>query len=138
MATVYLALGSNQGNRRKQLIEALRQINQLPKTKVVKTSSWIETDPIGPGPQGQYLNGAARITTSLPPKTLLIKLQQIERKLGRPKNHKRMSARTIDLDIIDYQGVTIKTKELTLPHPEAHKRPFVMQLLREITPQPIS
>ncbi|PIQ82551.1 MAG: 2-amino-4-hydroxy-6-hydroxymethyldihydropteridine diphosphokinase [Candidatus Omnitrophica bacterium CG11_big_fil_rev_8_21_14_0_20_64_10] len=133
MAEALIALGSNLGNRRRQLADALSEIAKLPGTRILRTSSWLETDPVGPGVQGLYLNGVTRVRTALKPLPLLRRLQAIERKLGRPKRHPRWGPRTIDLDIIDYAGVRMKTKTLTLPHPEARKRPFVRKPLAEIT-----
>lgn len=135
MATAYIALGSNLGNRAGFLKSAAEKISRLPKTKMVRCSSWYETEPVGGPPQGKFLNGAAKIETSLKPLDLFDRLQQIERDLGRKPGGERWGAREIDLDLLDYDGVGLKLAEVELPHPRMHERFFVLAPLAEIEPQ---
>lgn len=132
MVTCYLALGANLGNRRKNLKLAVKKINDLKDTKVIKVSRIIETEPLG-GPKGQpkYLNAAVKIKTVLSPLLLLKKMQQIERDMGRVRC-KRNAARTIDIDILFYADKIIRTKKLTVPHPGMFERDFVLSPLSQI------
>ena len=134
MATAFVALGSNLGDRRHHLKQALKELGDLPQTDLSLVSSWRETLPVGGPPQGVYLNGVARIETELSPEALLLCFQEIERRLGRPMNHEKWGARAIDLDLISYNQVVLKTEILTIPHPLLQKRRFVLEPLLEIAP----
>lgn len=138
MATATLSLGSNLGDRERSLRLALRKIGELPSTRVVKSSTFHETDPVGGPPQGKFLNAAARLETELEPHELLNSLQKIEREMGRPADHERWGPRVIDLDLLTYDNLKLDTPELTLPHPRMQERPFVMIPLDEITDYPKS
>jgi 2-amino-4-hydroxy-6-hydroxymethyldihydropteridine diphosphokinase len=129
---VYLGIGSNLGNRRENIKEAVKQVILLNKTKVLKLSRLIQTHPVG-GPEGQriFLNAALKIETSLAPLTLLRKLKNIEKSLGRIKGV-RNGPRPIDLDILLYSDLIIKNKILTVPHPKMFVRDFVVRPLAEI------
>ena len=133
MAICYLGIGSNLGERRKNIKLALQKINRLEGTKVIKVSKIIETDPIGsPSNQGRFLNAALKIKTGLAPSALLKKLKTIETELGRPKKHIRYGPRTIDLDILFYADKIINRKDLKVPHPKIFAREFVLKPLSEI------
>ncbi len=134
MATAYIALGSNLGDREEALRSALRRIGALPRTRVVQSSGFHETAPVGGPPQGIFLNGAAEIQTSLKPQDLLDRLRQIEEDLGRPPERVRWGPRVIDLDLLDYDGLVLRKPELELPHPRMHERSFVLVPLAEIAP----
>jgi 2-amino-4-hydroxy-6-hydroxymethyldihydropteridine diphosphokinase len=135
MATVYLALGSNLGDRRGNLDAALAALRGHPAIRVGAVSTFIETEPMGgPAGQGPYLNGAARIETDLAPADLLAELKCIERELGR-REGPRWGPRPIDLDIILYDDLRMDTPELTLPHPRFRERRFVLTPLAEIAPE---
>ena len=82
-----------------------------------------------------FLNGVARIETSLKPKDLLERLQLIEEELGRPRERVQWGPRVIDLDLLDYDGLTLNLPGLELPHPRLRKRPFVLIPLAEIAPE---
>lgn len=128
----YLGLGSNLGNRRKNLGQAVRMINLLRDTKVLKQSSFIETLPVGgPANQPKFLNAVLKINTRLSPLKLLKELKTIEKKLGR-LNSVRNGPRTIDLDILLYADRIIKADKLIVPHPRMFKRDFVTRPLAEI------
>ena len=131
-AICYLSLGSNLGSRRRNIKDAIRGVRLLNKTKVLKQSRLIYTDPVG-GPAGQprFLNAALRIHTALNPKMLLKNLKAIEKKLGREKNM-RNGPRKIDLDILLYGDKIIKKKDLVIPHPRMFAREFVIKPLSEV------
>ena len=132
MATAYIGLGSNLGDRERALRLALRKIGELPDTRIAQSSTLHETDPVGGPPQGKFLNAAARVETDLEPLELLRGLQKIEREMGRPAEHERWGPRAIDLDLLTYDDLALQTPELTLPHPRMQERPFVMIPLNEI------
>ena len=135
MATSYIALGSNLGARKKNINLALKYLQQDPAVKILKTSSLIETKPIGGPPQPKFLNGAAKLETTYSAQRLLEKLQEIEIKLGRQSPHPKNHPRTIDLDILLYGETKIDEKDLQIPHPRMWKRRFVTIPLKEIAPE---
>ncbi|MFH0827288.1 MAG: 2-amino-4-hydroxy-6-hydroxymethyldihydropteridine diphosphokinase [Candidatus Omnitrophota bacterium] len=131
-AACYLGIGSNLGDRRKNIRMAIKEINALEGTKVTKISCLMETVPVG-GPCGQpkFLNAALKIKTGIPPFQLLKKLKQIEKKLGRRRTLPN-GPRPIDLDILFYQDRIIHTKTLHVPHPRMFERAFVLKPLSEV------
>jgi 2-amino-4-hydroxy-6-hydroxymethyldihydropteridine diphosphokinase len=131
---VHLGLGSNLGDRRGNLQKALEQIAALPGTRVVKVSSFIETEPVDGPPQGKFINAAVMIETELEPEALLDGLQGIENELGRQREV-RWGPRTVDIDILTFGQRRIETDRLTAPHPRLHERAFVLAPLVEIDPQ---
>jgi len=132
MAICYLGVGSNLGDRRKNIKEAIRKINLLKNTKILKQSSFFRTNPVG-GPIGQprFLNAAFKIKTSLLPFKLIKALKNIEKQLGR-LNSVRNGPRKIDLDILLYEDKVVNRKELIIPHPRMFKRGFVIGPLIEV------
>ncbi|MCS7277015.1 MAG: 2-amino-4-hydroxy-6-hydroxymethyldihydropteridine diphosphokinase [Dehalococcoidia bacterium] len=132
MAEVYLALGSNQGDRAANLRVALSRLRGL--GNVVAVSSLYETEPVG-GPPGQpyYYNACCLLQTDLAPVELLRSLKGLERELGRQEGP-RWGPRVIDLDVLFYDDLALETPELELPHPRLHQRPFVLVPLSEIAP----
>jgi 2-amino-4-hydroxy-6-hydroxymethyldihydropteridine diphosphokinase len=133
-AIAYVALGSNLGSREELLREALRQLGAEPGIEVVRTSSFIETAPVGGPPgQGKYLNAAAEVRTTLDPSSLLQVLLAIERRLGRLRGEAN-GPRTVDLDLLLYDQVIERSAGLVLPHPRMHDRLFVLEPLAEIAP----
>ncbi|MBM3252576.1 MAG: 2-amino-4-hydroxy-6-hydroxymethyldihydropteridine diphosphokinase [Candidatus Omnitrophica bacterium] len=132
MMICYLGLGSNLGNRKKNIKAAIKKIGALKKTKVDKISKLIRTDPAGgPACQPKFLNAAAKIDTQLSPRDLLKNLQNIEKELGRTRAV-RNGPRTIDLDILFYGNAIIHKKNLKIPHPKIFERDFVVKPLLEI------
>jgi len=132
MISVFIGIGSNLGNRKKNLEGAIEKVKKIEKTRVDKVSSFIETKPqeaVGPN----YLNGAIKIKTDLSPEELLYALSEIEIALGRRRDFKNCP-RTIDLDILLYGRRKIKTGKLTVPHPRIMERKFVTMPLFEIEP----
>ena len=130
---MYLSLGSNLGNRKKNLEDALSLISELV-GHVCRVSSFIETEPWGFDSKNTFLNAACLVETSLTPEQCLDITQDIERRLGRTaKSSDCYVDRPIDIDLLSYDNLIINTPELTLPHPRMHEREFVMIPLKEIT-----
>lgn len=131
----YIAVGSNLGDREDTIASAVRSIERLEDTTVVRTSTIIQTDPVGPGGQGAYLNGVLQIRTALTPRALLDELMGIERAHGRDRDREqRWGARTLDLDLLIYDDRIIDEPGLSVPHPRMHERSFVLIPLCEIAP----
>lgn len=133
---VYIALGSNLGDRQSILDKAVMMLDTLEGVSVLRLSHLIETVPQGGPPgQGRYLNGVVEVQTSLGPRELLSALQDIERALGRDRTkEQRWGPRTCDLDILLMGQAVISTPELTIPHPRMHERRFVLEGLAELAP----
>jgi 2-amino-4-hydroxy-6-hydroxymethyldihydropteridine diphosphokinase len=129
----YLGLGTNVGDRERNLRDALRLINEREDTDVVSLSQVYETEPVGYLEQPAFLNMACRIETSLEPAELLKTTLDVERRLGRERLI-RWGPRTIDIDMLLFNNVTMDTTELTLPHPRLLERPFVLIPLRDVMP----
>jgi 2-amino-4-hydroxy-6-hydroxymethyldihydropteridine diphosphokinase len=132
-ATVYIGLGSNLGDRQKNIDDAIQMLAQLEGTRIVKSTDSLQTKPLGPADQNDFLNAAAKIQTILEPKQLLDNIKNIEKKLGR-KNTKRWGPRSIDIDILLYNDQIINTEHLTIPHPQMHLRTFVLDSLCRLDP----
>lgn len=130
---IYIGLGSNLGDRRSNLEAAVRAIGMFPGYRVLKRSSWIETDPVGGPAQGRYLNGVIEIDTKESPRACLDRLLEIEHILGRVRRE-RWGPRTIDLDILLWRDDTIEEEGLRVPHPRMTERMFVLAPLAEIAP----
>ncbi|MBC8080286.1 MAG: 2-amino-4-hydroxy-6-hydroxymethyldihydropteridine diphosphokinase [Gorillibacterium sp.] len=127
----FIGLGSNIGNRLNLLQEAVRLLSLHPRIKIVRQSSFYETDPIGYTEQEQFLNMAIAIRTDLPPEELMLELQRVEQQLGR-KRDIRWGPRTIDLDLLLYSQAELRLPRLTIPHPRLPLRAFVLIPLAEI------
>ena len=132
MFSVLLSLGSNLGNRHETLRGAWCMLGQTDSIETIRLSSFYETEPVG-GPEGQpkYINAAGIICTSLPPKELLEVLHQIENVFGRVRAE-RWGARTLDIDILLYEGQVVRLPMLTIPHVEMLRRQFVLEPAHEI------
>jgi len=132
--TVILAMGSNLGDRSKNITIAINRIQQEV-GHVISTSELLETLPFNMESTETFLNSCIKVQTALTPLELLHCLQEIETDLGRPKNTKgKKISRTIDIDIIFYDSEVIETTELSIPHNEYFKRDFVMIPLLQIAP----
>jgi 2-amino-4-hydroxy-6-hydroxymethyldihydropteridine diphosphokinase len=129
MTRAVLALGSNLGDRGATVLEAVRLLAQVDGIEVTAASDLLETvalTPQGPDPEApSYLNGVVLIETTLQPEALLDAANAIEAELGRVRGE-RWADRTIDIDLIDVAGVTRDSERLTLPHPRAAERAFVL------------
>jgi 2-amino-4-hydroxy-6-hydroxymethyldihydropteridine diphosphokinase len=130
MPVVYLGLGSNLGDRARNIHEAVRLLNEAG-VMAIKLSTIIETDPVGGPPQGLFLNGVLKAETELLPLDLLKTVNEVEAKLGRVRTVKD-GPRTIDIDILLYDDMALDTPELVIPHPRMREREFVMGPLVEI------
>ncbi|MCX7988065.1 MAG: 2-amino-4-hydroxy-6-hydroxymethyldihydropteridine diphosphokinase [Thermodesulfovibrio sp.] len=132
MNRIYLLLGSNLGDRAKNIEVALSELKDCG-IIVSKKSSLYNTVPWGYTDQPEFLNQAIECLTILEPLDLLRTLKQVEKKMGR-KDTIRYGPRIIDIDIIFYDNIIFKSQELTIPHPLMHKRDFVLKPLCEIAP----
>lgn len=132
---VFIGLGSNLGDRNKNLNQAIDQIRLIPQTKLITVSRFHETDPVGGPPQGKFLNGTAMLETALPPQDLLQALLAIETQLGRPASREKWGPRVIDLDLLSYGDQILRLPGLEIPHPRMQERPFVLIPLAEIAPE---
>ena len=129
----YLSLGANLGDREETLRESVRRIGAAESVELTAVSSVYETEPWGKLDQPRFLNLAVAVETTLSPEALLALAQKIEKELGRVR-HERWGARTIDIDILCFEGVERNTPDLTLPHPYMTERAFVLVPLAEIAP----
>ena len=129
----YIGLGSNRGNRLEFLQRAIQRLGDTPNVYVVQVSSVYETEPVGVTDQEWFLNAVVEIDTTLSPQALLERTQAIERALDKVIT-RRWGPRTIDLDILLYEDWQLKTATLEIPHPELHKRAFVLIPLLELDP----
>ena len=132
---VFIGIGSNLGNRRAHYQKALALIAKLPKTRIVKTSSLYESEPLGEA-KNWYVNGVIEVETSFSPPQLLHRLQEIELAMGRKRavDTKKWTSRKIDLDILLFDNQTVDSRTLKVPHPELHRRRFVLLPLCELAP----
>ena len=128
---VVIAFGSNLGNREDFIRRAIDRVGE--DVVIEKISTIIETDPVGGPEQGSYLNGVLIGRSELPAAELMSRLLEIEHSLGRVRTVQN-GPRTIDLDLIDYDGIEMDTPLLTLPHPRAHQRYFVITPWAEVDP----
>ena len=129
----YLGLGSNLGNKQNYITNAIKYISELENVEIKKTSSIITTKPYGKIDQPDFLNCVVELNTNILPEELLKKCLNIEDQLGRSRKGK-WGPRTIDIDMLFYEDKIMNTKLLVLPHPELHKREFVLISLSELCP----
>jgi 2-amino-4-hydroxy-6-hydroxymethyldihydropteridine diphosphokinase len=130
----YVGLGANQGEPRQLLQEAITRLGATEEIELVKASSFYRTPPLGPPDQPWYVNAVIQVRTRLEPEELLRVLHRLEEDLGRVRRE-RWGPRLIDLDLLLYNGVILSGPDLSLPHPEMHRRFFVLAPLAEIAPQ---
>lgn len=131
--TAYIALGSNIGDTRAQLENAVREIDESKYCSVKKVSDFIVTKPVGDVLQDDFLNGCIETETLLSPHELLDFLHEIEKNHGRERIV-HWGPRTLDLDIILYDDIIMNDEDLIIPHPEAANREFVLEPLSQIAP----
>jgi 2-amino-4-hydroxy-6-hydroxymethyldihydropteridine diphosphokinase len=132
MSFVYLALGSNLGDRLQYINTAIGEL-KICGLKVLKVSTIIETDPLDAPPQGRYLNAVLKAQAQHSPEELILITQAIEQKMGRVKKIFR-GPRVIDIDILLFDDIKLITSTLLIPHPRMLERDFVMKPLEEIEP----
>jgi 2-amino-4-hydroxy-6-hydroxymethyldihydropteridine diphosphokinase len=132
---VFIGLGSNLGDRRANVADALDRIRKLPGTRIVKESSLYESEPHGDA-KTWFVNGVIEIETEFSPENLLKKLKGVESAMGRKRvKGKRWGSRIIDLDILFYGGLVVRKRSLKIPHAEIANRRFVLLPLSELAPQ---
>ena len=135
MADALIALGGNVGDVRATLNKAIANICGMAQAALLARSSDYATPPWGETEQDRFINACIEIETSLDPHALLFTLHRIEQKFGRNRaTETRWGPRTLDLDLLAYDDVTIARPELTLPHPRLFERAFVLVPLAEIVP----
>ncbi|MFC8924934.1 2-amino-4-hydroxy-6-hydroxymethyldihydropteridine diphosphokinase [Streptomyces albidoflavus] len=134
--TAVISLGSNLGNRLETLQGAVDALEDTPGLRVKTVSPVYETEPWGvePGSQPSYFNAVAVIRTTLPPGSLLERAQAVEEAFHRVRDE-RWGPRTLDVDIVAYADVVSADPELTLPHPHAHERAFVLAPWHDVDPE---
>ena len=133
--SVLIALGGNVGDVRATFQKAIANICGMSQGALLARSSDYATPPWGDEQQARFINACIEIETDLDPHALLFTLHRIEQKFGRDRvNERRWGPRTLDLDLIAYDDVTIDQPELTLPHPRLFERAFVLAPLAEIVP----
>ncbi|WP_434296206.1 2-amino-4-hydroxy-6-hydroxymethyldihydropteridine diphosphokinase [Clostridium sporogenes] len=130
MHTVYVAFGSNIGEKENYIKRALEKIEER-EIKIIKVSPIYETEPYGVLDQDSFLNGVVKIETNLTPENLIKELLLIEKQLDRVRE-RRWGPRTIDLDIIFYDDLIINEKNLIIPHKDMENREFVLKPLCDI------
>ncbi|HJS44564.1 MAG TPA: 2-amino-4-hydroxy-6-hydroxymethyldihydropteridine diphosphokinase [Gemmatimonadales bacterium] len=128
---VYVALGSNLGDRAAHLAHARKRLAELPGTRLIAVSRVEETAPLGPVAQGPYLNQMVLLETTLGPDALLEQCRTIEAERGRERRE-RWGPRTLDLDIVRYGARTVQEAHLTIPHPELPNRDFWRREIAEL------
>jgi 2-amino-4-hydroxy-6-hydroxymethyldihydropteridine diphosphokinase len=133
MPRAWIGLGSNLGDRLGYIKKALALIGRIRETTVVAVSSLYDTAPVGREDQPRFLNAVAEVSTGLDPGGLLGELRAIEDRCGRIRRD-IWGPRTLDLDLLVYEGVQISSDELTVPHPRLAERAFVLVPLAEIAP----
>lgn len=134
MRRAWLGLGANLGDPVAQVERALLQIAALPETRLIARSSLYRSDPVGPPGQPDYCNAVCEIETALAPEALLDAVLAIEVDNGRTRDGIRWTARRLDIDLLHVDGVACDTPRLNLPHPQLHRRNWVLVPLAEITP----
>ena len=133
MKRAYVGLGANIGQPRRQLQTALRELGELPQTRVTANSGFYRSTPLGHVDQPEFLNAVAALDTGLEPEDLLDRLFGIESLHGRTRSYPN-APRTLDLDLLLYGDASICRANLTVPHPRMHERAFVLKPLVEIAP----
>ena len=134
MIDAYIGLGSNLDHPQQQILQAMDELDCIPESWLVRTSSLYASAPMGPQDQPAYVNAVAAITTGLAPLDLLDELQEIEKRHGRVRE-RRWGPRTLDLDLLLYGDQIIREHRLTVPHPGMTRRAFVLKPLFEIAPR---
>jgi 2-amino-4-hydroxy-6-hydroxymethyldihydropteridine diphosphokinase len=128
----YVGIGSNLGEPLGQVRDALDELDRIPHSRVVKRSSLYRSAPVGFAPQPDFINAVAQMETGLPADRLLAELQQIEARHGRQRPFAN-APRTLDLDLLLFEDLEMKTDRLTVPHQRMHERAFVLKPLLELS-----
>lgn len=136
MKIAYLGLGTNLGDKEKNLKEAIRILKEHEGINIIRESSFYITEPVGYENQPDFLNAVVQIETNLSPFELLEACRFVENELKRERII-RWGPRIIDVDILLYEDLVIASDELSIPHPRMHERKFVLEPLAEIAPNVI-
>ena len=131
--SVFLSLGSNQGEKRANCTQAISDILRLEGSRLIAQSSWYHTQPWGKEDQDWFVNGVIQVETPLEPHEFLSQIKAIESHMGR-RDTEHWGPRPIDIDILFYDRLEITSPELTIPHTRAHERNFVLAPMAEIAP----
>lgn len=131
--SAFIGLGSNLANPSEQVLQAMQSIGRLPDTRVLARSGLYRSAPVGYLDQPDFINAVVQIETSMAPLDLLHALLALEQESGRTREFQN-APRTLDLDVLLYDDLQHHQHGLTLPHPQMHKRAFVLQPLLEIAP----
>lgn len=133
----FIGIGSNLGNPEELCEKAIERIDNHKGVKLLRSSSLYRTEPIGPIEQPWFVNAVCEVNTSLQPQELLLALKKIEQEMGRDNGLERWGPRLIDLDLLLYGQIILNLSDLVIPHPQLHKRGFVLVPLCEIAPYTI-
>lgn len=134
MTDAFIGLGGNLGDRAAMIAAAVERLDDADGVRVVRVAPVIETDPVGPPGQGKYLNTVACVETGLSARELLDACLAVEDALGRERGE-RWGPRVIDLDLLLFGDAVIDEPGLTVPHPEMHRRRFVLDPLHAVAPE---
>lgn len=134
MTEVFVALGANLSDPKKQILRAIDALQHLPDSKLIACSPQYSSAPMGPQDQPDYVNAVAQLQTTLSPHRLLDELQRIELEQGRVRKDERWGPRTLDLDLLLYGQQVIQDERLTIPHYGMTQRAFVLIPLYDIAP----
>ena len=132
-----LGLGSNLGDRADIIAQAIGLLGDLPETRVLAISEAVDSDPVGYADQPNFLNLCLAVTCNLNPDELLVKTLEIERQLGRERSANRNGPRTLDIDLLFYEGGAWSSPTVTLPHPMWFSRGFVVLPLSNLLQDPV-
>jgi 2-amino-4-hydroxy-6-hydroxymethyldihydropteridine diphosphokinase len=130
-AVAFIGIGSNLGDPETRCEEAIRRVGSVPGVRLLRRSSLYRTEPVGPQDQPWFINAVAEVRTTLSPRMLLDALKGIEREMGRTEN-RHWGPRLIDLDLLLYGQAVVREEGLIVPHPEMHRRRFVLEPLCEL------
>jgi 2-amino-4-hydroxy-6-hydroxymethyldihydropteridine diphosphokinase len=134
VTVAFVGIGSNLEDPRRQVEEAFQDLDRLPRTLVVRRSSLYRSAPLGHLDQPDFINAVAQLESGLSAERLLSELQSVENRHGRLRSFAN-APRTLDLDVLMFGSLEIKSAALTLPHPRMHERAFVLKPLVEIAPE---
>ena len=137
LSTAYIAVGSNLGDKRQNCARGIEALDQTREITVTARAGFYKTAPVDYTAQDWFVNTAVRLDTSLEPVDLLARLKQIERDVGREKGGIRFGPRVLDLDIIFFDDLVLRTEVLDVPHPRMHKRRFVLRPICDIDPSAV-
>jgi 2-amino-4-hydroxy-6-hydroxymethyldihydropteridine diphosphokinase len=133
VTVAFIGLGANLDDPRRQVQRAFRELDAIPHTRVVRTSSLYRSEPLGYAEQPSFVNAVAQVETGLPAERLLAELHAIEARHGRSRSFAN-APRTLDLDLLLFGNIVIDTGNLKVPHARMHERAFVLRPLVEIAP----